>query len=363
MKPERWERVKELHARALELPAEEVSKFLATECGDDLLLRAEIDALLAVDVDSEGFLETPDHAPASGDVGEEPLQRLGDYDLLEKLGSGGFGVVYRARDRALARDVAIKVLPPKLTLTERDVERFQREARAIAKLRHPNIVRVFSVGREGEVNYFAMDLVRGSDLRVELQKRTAGEPGRLPSDQRAYLREAIPLLIEAADALHHAHENGIVHRDVKPANLLIDETGRAQVVDFGLARDERFGSLTRSGEQAGTPLYMSPEQIETSLGKVDHRTDVYSLGVVMYELLTLQRPFRGSSYQELVAAVVRKQPVAPRKLRPDLPRDLATICTKAMEKAVEDRYPDAAALRDDLQRWRFSAASGLMADS
>lgn len=352
MNPERWELVKALHARARKLTRAQARELLREECGGDAELVASVEALLDAEGSIEGFLETPPFDLHGDPTSESSPQRLGGFELYQRIGRGGFGVVYRARELALDRIVAVKVLPPKLTLQERDVERFKREARAIARLSHPNIVKVHSVGSEGEVHYFSMELVDGRDLGRELSLRDHDpESSRLPADDGEYLRTVARLVAEGADALQHAHEHGIVHRDVKPGNLLLDAAGHVQVVDFGLALDERMGRLTRTGEHAGTPHYMSPEQIESERHEVDHRTDVYSLGVVLYELLTLRKPFPSGKYLEVISDVIRKQPTAPRKLRPGLPRDLETICMKAMAKAVADRYPDAAALRDDLRRW------------
>jgi formylglycine-generating enzyme required for sulfatase activity len=356
MTPERWRRVLELFQAALELPESERDAFVRGRAATDVELAEEVLRMLRVGTLDPDFLQ-----PATRLEG--PPRQLGDFELLEELGRGGMGIVYRARQVSLDREVAVKVLPPSLVLGERQVDRFRREARAIGRLHHPGIVQILMVGREGDTNYFAMELVSGRDLGLEL-KRLRAERGhadtqgsRLPSSHSAdYLRTVARLMVEAADALHHAHEHGVVHRDVKPSNLLLDANGVLKVVDFGLARDASLESLSRSGDFVGTPYYMSPEQVRARRHLVDHRTDVYSLGVVLYELLTLQRPFEGRSSQEIMDKIIAREAERVRKLNPRVSRDMATICETAMSKDLARRYSNAAALRDDLKRFLDHAA-------
>jgi formylglycine-generating enzyme required for sulfatase activity len=355
MKPERWKEIERIFLDALDRPTEERSDFVRSQCGEDERLREEVERLLAVDAPAAQFLSPPPPEPPASP--EESLQRLGDFDLVEEIGRGGMGVVFRAWQRSLGREVAVKVLPPGFTLTSRQIERFYREARAVAKLSHPAIASVITVGQEDETNYFAMELVDGHDLGVELQRlredvhdEAAAAP--LP-DSRAhdYLRVVARIVRDVADGLQHAHGSGIVHRDVKPSNLLLTSEGEVKIVDFGLARDEGQGTITKTGDLAGTPHYMSPEQARSRQRVIDHRTDVYSLGVVLYEFLTLQQPFTGRSSQEILSKIVRDEAPRIRKLNARVPRDLETVCATAMAKDPRDRYATAAALRDDLTRF------------
>jgi len=352
--PERWARICRIFEAAQELEAPQQEEFVRKECAtDEELCRTVLD-MLAVGEAAEGFLDP--RATVNEPVDELPW-RLGDFELLERIGRGGMGTVYRARQLSLARDVAVKVLAPGAFLSLR-VERFLREARVGAKLHHPGIVAVLSIGQEGETRYFAMDLVEGHDLAREIEELKGEERGASPStvhlpSSRAheYFREVARMIRDVADALAHAHRNGIVHRDVKPSNVLVQRDGAIKVVDFGLARDVALETITRSGMIAGTLPYMSPEQARSRKEAIDHRTDVYSLGVILYELLTLKRPHSGDSESELLARIASEEPVPVRRLNPRVPRDLETICAGAMEKAVKDRYATAAELRDDLTRF------------
>jgi serine/threonine protein kinase/formylglycine-generating enzyme required for sulfatase activity len=355
MNPERWEEVQRLFARALEIPEEERGAFVQRETGGDQALAQEVLRMLGAQPKSDFIEAPPELAPEGPD---DPPLRMGDFDLFEEIGRGGMGVVYRAQQRSLNRVVAVKVLPQSLTLTARQIDRFQREARAAARLQHPNVVTVLTVGAENGTRFFAMEYVRGQNLAEELKRLREqkgvedGTGAHLPSSQaETYFRSIAELMRQAANGLHYAHQHGIVHRDVKPSNLLLDELGNVRIVDFGLARDEEQGSITKSGELAGTPHYMSPEQARASRRHVDHRTDVYSLGVVMYELLTLRRPFEGRTSQEILDGILQREAPKVRRLNPRVPRDLAVICSTAMAKSPAQRYPSAAELRDDLTRF------------
>jgi formylglycine-generating enzyme required for sulfatase activity len=346
-------RVRKLLEQALELSLEERGAFLARECGEDQELRAAVERLLAraARVRPE-FLEPPGspQAPAERHV-------LGEFEIVRELGRGGMGVVYLARQLTLERQVAVKVFVESLTTTQREIDRFHREARAVAKLSHPGIVRVLTDGIAGKTHWFAMEYVDGHDLRREIRLQRnganlAGESLLLPArGTPGHMAAVARICADVADALHHAHKAGLVHRDVNPANLLLARDGGVLIGDFGLVRDESLGALTRTGEVAGTPHYMSPEQARVRVAKVDHRTDVYSLGVVLYEMAALRRPFDGTTSHEIIFQIRSREPRPLRSVAPGVPRDLELICATAMAKDPNQRYSDAAALAADLRRF------------
>ena len=346
-------RLRQILGEALELPPAERAAFAERACQGDRELLASVLRL----IEREGAVQPVFLEPPEPGVGPEQRHVLGEFEIVRELGRGGMGVVYLARQKNLERDVAVKVLVENLTTTEREIERFHREARAAARLSHPGIVRVYTDGRAGKTHWIAMEFVDGHDLRreIKLQRdgaKLAGEGSLLPSPgSEGHAAAVAKLCAEVADALHHAHCAKLVHRDVNPANLLLTREGRVLVSDFGLVRDESMGTLTRTGEVAGTPHYMSPEQARVRQVKVDHRTDVYSLGVVLYELLSLRRPFEGGTSNEIISQIREREPKALRSVAPLVPRDLELICATAMAKDPAQRYPDAAALAADLRRF------------
>jgi len=270
--------------------------------------------------------------------------RLGDFRIVEEIGRGGFGVVYRARQESLDRPVALKVLFQHKVHTEDEIGRFEREARAAARLDHSGIVSVYAWGKDGTDFYIAQKLVgEGRTVADEVQLlKTGGEP------PKGYFRRVAGWAAVVAEALQHAHERGIVHRDVKPSNILLDENDRPFLGDFGLAKVEDGLELSRTGDFAGSPFYMSPEQADSRRGQVDHRSDIYALGVTLYELLTLQPPFQGQSSHEIIRKILTEDPRRPSRIEPRVPSDLETICLKAMEKSRVHRYQSAEALAHDL---------------
>jgi eukaryotic-like serine/threonine-protein kinase len=310
-------------------------------------------------------------APAPQDDG--PLPRvLGDFRILREVGRGGMGVVYEAEQVSLGRRVALKVLPFAAVLDPRQLQRFQNEARAAACLHHPHIVPVFAVGCDRDVHYYAMQFIDGQTLaaliRVYKEGNSQDRTGsacdvttaataadtvaeRPPPRGADFFRTAARLGVQAAEALEQAHQFGIVHRDVKPANLLIDARGNLWVTDFGLAHFQADAGMTLSGDLLGTLRYMSPEQALGRRGTTDHRTDVYSLGVTLYELLALRPAFEGDDRQDLLRRIAAEEPPPLRRLNPAVPADLETILAKAMAKAPEERYAAAQELADDLRRF------------
>jgi tetratricopeptide (TPR) repeat protein len=295
---------------------------------------------------------------------------LGDFRILREVGRGGMGVVYEAEQVSLGRRVALKVLPFAATMDPRQLQRFHNEARAAAGLHHTNIVPVYAVGCERGVHYYAMQFIDGRTL-AELIARQRGEaPPQVPTADEAastpppaaqatsaaprdaaYFRRAAEWGIQAAEALDCAHTLGVVHRDVKPSNLMVDGTGRLWVTDFGLAQVQSDTRLTMTGDLVGTLRYMSPEQALAKRVVIDHRTDVYSLGATLYELLTLRPAFAGSDRQELLRQIAFEEPQPPRRVNKGIPAELETIVLKATEKNPADRYATAQELADDLRRF------------
>ncbi|HLQ38100.1 MAG TPA: protein kinase [Planctomycetota bacterium] len=293
-------------------------------------------------------------------AGPEPGARtFGDFLIQEELGRGGMGIVYLAHQRSLNRRVALKVMQSGLTLSRRHVERFRREATAAAQLRHPGIVSVHSFTEVDGTFALAMDYVAGrnlADLLDDLRLLHGAEPGPVEGTlgvqpQKGYVAECAILCAQLASALSAAHQAGIAHRDLKPRNVMIDDSQRARLLDFGLAKSLQGDSISMSGEITGTAHYMSPEQTLAKRVVLDHRTDIFSLGVILYELLTLRRPFDGKNLQQIVYEICFKEPAPIQRQNPKVPRDLVTVCMKALEKDPQNRYQTAAEFEADLQRF------------
>ncbi|UCE59033.1 MAG: protein kinase [Phycisphaerales bacterium] len=315
--------------------------------------------------------------------------QLGDFEILGELGRGGMGIVYRARQSSLDRQVALKILPGAAWRGVTALYRFRREAQAAARLNHANVVPIYAQGEHEGSYYYAMKLIEGISLDAVIQSRpdllssgiglstkvavppaadtsetmlvtrSETEPEK-PFDQQEPkrvrrsledFRHIATLLAGVADGLAHAHDNGVVHRDIKPHNLILGEQQRLYIGDFGLAYLTSEPHLTTEGEIMGTPSYLSPEQISIKSGAVDHRTDVYSLGVTLYELITGRRPFEGETREQVLSAIREGQPQPPRQVDSHIPIDLETICLRTIEKEAEKRYQTASALADDLRRF------------
>jgi serine/threonine-protein kinase len=274
----------------------------------------------------------------------QPGRKVGDFELVEELGRGGMGVVYLAEQRSLKRRVALKVIQAPFDPARDQIARFRREAEAVARLSHPNVVQIYEIGEYAGCPFLAMEYVAGSDL------------GRLAPLAPFTSRRAAEMVETLARTMHAVHEVGIIHRDLKPANVLLTEEGIPKISDFGLARDFRDQGerLTPSEAILGTPAYMAPEQATAGLesrGEIGPWTDVYSLGAVLYKLLTGRAPHSGGTAWETIRQVVSEDPVAPRQLAPSLPRDLETICLKCLEKDRRRRYATAVELAEDLRRF------------
>src|SRR6516164_2264144 len=267
----------------------------------------------------------------------ELLGELGDYELLEEVGRGGQGVVFRARQKSLNRIVALKVISLGQWASKAHVKRFRREAEAAAKLEHPGIVPIHDVGERDGSCYFSMKFVEGGQLD-EVVRRTP-----------ISVRQAAELIAKIARTVHYAHEHGILHRDIKPGNILLDQNGEPHLTDFGLARlVETESTVTGTLDVLGTPSYMAPEQAVGGSPKVSKATDTYGLGAVLYQLLTGQPPFAGGTTYETIKLLLDTEPRSPRLLNPKIGRDLCTICVKCLEKDPERRYASALVLAEDL---------------
>ena len=268
------------------------------------------------------------------------LMDFGDYELLEQIGRGGQGVVFRARQKSLNRTVALKIIGLGQWATKAHLKRFRLEAEAAARLEHPGIVPIHEVGERDGSCYFSMKFVEGGQLD-EVARR---EP--MP------IRQAVELIAKVARTVHYAHEHGILHRDIKPGNILLDAKGEPHLTDFGLARlVESESSVTHTLDVLGTPSYMAPEQAVGNNAAVSSATDVYGLGAVLYQLLTGQPPFAGGTTYETIKLLLDTEPRQPRLLNPKIDRDLTTICLKCLEKDPKRRYSSALALAEDLERW------------
>lgn len=300
-----------------------------------------------------------DGATANGDSTLEGTT-LGDFELLRRVDIGGMGIVYLARQKSLKRLVAVKVLNPTQSATNRGVHRFEHETTSAGRLSHPNVVQVLEAGSDRGMRFFAMEWMAGGTLhqRLEARRRERAEAVRRADTPavRSAIEQTLRATIEIADALAYVHEHGVIHRDIKPKNILFDDKGVAHLADFGLAKDEEASSLSRTGDIAGTPHYLSPEQALAKRITIDHRTDIYSLGVVLYESLSLVKPFDGKTLEQILFAISFREPKWLRKIDPRIPRDVETVCHKAIEKNPNRRYATARQFADDLRHLLYHEA-------
>jgi serine/threonine protein kinase/dienelactone hydrolase len=343
MSDSRWQRVEEIFHEAAELAPEARSAFLDQVCAGDQPLRKEVESLLAHDAEDGSTLANAIADAAGNTVAAElaPGDTLAHYRIVEKIGAGGMGVVYRARDEHLARDVAIKVLPPGTLVDESARKHFHKEALILSQLNHPNIATIHDFDTQQGVDFLVMEYIPGITLSEEVAA------GPLPE------KEVLRLGVQLAEGLAAAHDHGVVHRDLKPGNLRVSSDGRLKILDFGLAKlrlpvaeGAPTESLTETLAMAGTPPYMAPEQL---LGaEIDARTDIHAAGSVLYEMATGQRPFAEVERSQLIGAILHRPPRPPTALNPRLSPELERIIGKCLEKNPEQRYQSGAELHRDL---------------
>src|SRR5437762_4956127 len=353
MKPERWQQVNDLFQSAAERAPEERAAFLDEGCHGDEGLRREVESLLASYERAENFIESPafEVTPellTNDRAGDLVGQLIGHYRIESLLGVGGMGEVYLARDERLGRKVALKFLPERLTADETQLSRFKTEARSASALNHPNILTVYEIGAEGNRLFIAAEFIEGITLRASLAR------GRINPNA------ALEIAVQVAAALAAAHEAGVVHRDIKPENIMLRPDGYAKVLDFGIAKltEQRPASddgtvettatlQTRPGLVLGTARYMSPEQARGQ--KVDARSDLWSLGVVLYEMVGGGPPLRGETPSDCIASILTTEPPPLSGVLPDVPLELESILQKALRKNSGERYQTIKEMLADLR--------------
>ncbi len=364
MTPERWRKIESLLQAALERTPAERGAFLDEACGADDALRKEVESLLVSSDAAEDFLKSPVIEDAATLLGESNSastirpdigHNIGPYSILYKLGAGGMGEVYLARDSRLGRNVALKLLHPDLVDSSQERMRFLREARLASGLDHPNICTIHEVGEASGRLFIAMQFVEGQTLKEVIGRR----PLSLPS--------LLSISLQVADALSAAHSQGIVHRDIKPGNIMITGRGQAKVLDFGLAKvfersdGDADRELTRTGVLLGTPSYMSPEQARGE--RTDHRSDIFSMGVVLYEMSTGCVPFKGRSHAETLNAVINQPHQHVTELNQEVPPQLAAVIDRALAKDRTSRYQSIHELVEGLRQSAESLGLGRIGES
>jgi len=347
--PERWQQIDRLLQASLERAPEDRSAFLEQACSGDAALRQQVELLISLESQASSFLEEPAFDALEAIPGDEqrlPAEStLGHYRIECRIGAGGMGEVYRARDSRLDRTVALKILPPEVADDDERLARFVREAKAASALNHPNVAHIYEIGEAEGVNFIAMEYVEGETLAAKI----GGRP--------LEIADALEIAGQAADALGEAHGKGITHRDIKSANIMVTQRGQAKVLDFGLAKITRAAGQevtnlhtlvkTNSGVVMGTLPFMSPEQ---ALGRdVDHRSDIFSLGVVIYQMATGRLPFSASSPNETLDKILHVQPEAITHFNSNAPAALEHVVRKCLEKDRERRYQSARELLVDLE--------------
>ncbi len=356
MSENRTERIRELFNSALKCGRQKREVFLSEACAGDQSLKEEVVSLLDAFETVPDFLDKPEQ-PDPVRSGPEnpygatwpgtepclPFERLGEFRLIKRLGEGGMGVVYIAIQEPLNREVALKVIRPEWIGSIEAETRFRREIDAVARLRHPNIVTLFRSGEENGIHYFAMEFVPGRGLDAVLDEVSSGE-------EKVPLPRILGWSLEIARALDSAHRAGIIHRDVKPSNIRITPEGSAKLMDFSVARQSMLSTMTLTGDFRGTPHYASPEQIKARRREIDARTDIYSLGVTLYEAVTGRVPFQGKTTEQVFLKILDEEPVPPRRLNRLVSRGLETVIAKAMEKDPKRRYQTMAGFAEDLER-------------
>ena len=368
-RPERWHEVKEILYTALEMEPAQRASFLDEKCGDDHELRREIETLISAHSEAGGRLESPAieimaETVVDGHKGNLIGGTLGNYEVLEKLGGGGMGEVFLARDTRLDRKAAIKLLPDSLTSNDQTKQRFTQEAKAASALNHPNIITIYEIASHNGHDFIAMEYVDGQTIRDLLDR------GRIET------RRAVELCAQAASGIAAAHEAGIIHRDIKPENLMVTRSSQLKILDFGLAKlvEQRSGALADSrlstvglpptkegvvtvpGTILGTVAYMSPEQAEGR--PLDSRTDIFSLGVVFYEMITGKRPFGGKSAIDTLHSIINSEPLPARDLNVQLPIEVEDLLAKSLAKELNERYQHAGDFELDLRRFKRGLESG-----